>query len=304
MNESTHPSPEVLAAFVDGRLSGGVRAEVVTHLDRCHDCYEVFAATVRFQGEEAPRGKVLRPARFGAPQWVWWTAAAAAVLVVAIVAPVVWQEVGPGAADGEGEVLPATADLASALGSAGAGSSADASGLLPDGFAFAGGPGPQAVAVRAGVRLMDLAAAARGLELDGASAALEGLTTLLAETAVYGELEDELDAAREALAEGDARALERAVRRLETGAEGALDPFYLAFGKWAEAGRLAAASGETELFRSPAFVGFLEELRERELSGPVSEGVDRVEELTAGEPGPEELRELERAFGQLILGTA
>ncbi|HUP24907.1 MAG TPA: zf-HC2 domain-containing protein, partial [Thermoanaerobaculia bacterium] len=72
MNEFNHPSPEALAAFVDGRLSGDPRDQVMAHLDRCRDCYEVFAETVRFQRQEEPRGRVLRPARFGAPQWVWW----------------------------------------------------------------------------------------------------------------------------------------------------------------------------------------------------------------------------------------
>ena len=303
MNESTHPSPEVLAAFVDGRLAGDARAEVVAHLDRCRDCYEVFAGTLRFQRQEEPRGRVLRPARFGAPRWVWWTAAAAAVLVVAIVVPVAWEDLGLGGTDDEGEVLLATAELASALGSAGAACSADASGLLAGGFAFAGGTGPQEAALRAGVRLMDLAAAARGRELDGAGEALEGLARLLADAGLDRALEDDLDAAREALAEADALALERAVGRLEDGAEGALDPFHLALGKWAEAGRLAAASGENALFRSAPFVGFLEALGERDLPEPWAEAVRRVEELTAGEPGPGELRALERTLGRLIVGA-
>ena len=300
MNESTHPSPEALAAFVDGRLSGAARSEMVAHLDRCRACYEVFAETVRFQGEEEPRGKVLRPSRLGAPQWVWWTAAAAAVLVVAIALPVVWQDLGPGGLDGEGEDLPATAELASALGPTGTGSSADASVMLPDGHAFAG-PAPRTVALRAGVRLMDLAVASRGWKLDGVNAALEGLASVLADTATYGAFEDELDAAREALSEGDARALERAVRRLEASAEGRLDPFHLALGKWAEAGRLAAGSGERNFFRSPEFTEFLETLGDRELSAPAAEAVVRIEELTRRELGPEELDELEAAFRRMIV---
>lgn len=45
MSKSTshHPDPEVLAAFVDGRLRGDERRAVVEHLDRCPECYEVFA---------------------------------------------------------------------------------------------------------------------------------------------------------------------------------------------------------------------------------------------------------------------
>jgi len=301
MNEFNHPSPEVLAAFVDGRLSGGARSEVVVHLDRCRDCYEVFAETVRFQGEEAPRGKVLRPARFGAPQWVWWTAAAAAVLVVAILAPVVWQEVGPGAADGEGEVQLATAELASALEPGGAGIAAAAWEGWPEGLGFAG-LGRQTVSVRAGVRLMDLAAAARVGELGAADPALGNLADLLASAGAAGELEEDLDAARKALRNGDAEALGRAAARLEAGVEAALDPFHLAFGKWAEAGRLAAASGQAEFFRSPAFTGFREALGEREPPQPVARVLGEIDALVRDERGPSvHLESLEEQFRRLVL---
>jgi hypothetical protein len=301
MNESTHPSPAVLAAFVDGRLSGDPRAEVVAHLDRCRDCYDVFAETVRFQREEAPRGRVLRPARFGAPQWVWWTAAAAAVLVVAIVVPVVWEDLGLGGADGEGEVLPATAELASALEAGGAGIATAAWEGWPEGRGFAG-LGRETVSVRAGVRLMDLAAAVRAGELGAADAALRGLNDLFATAGAAKELEEDLDAAQKSLRDGDAEALGRAAARLEAGAEGALDPFNLAFGKWAEAGRLAAASGQAELFRSPAFTGFREVLGERELPQPVARVLGEIDALTRNEPGPSaNLEGLEEQFRRLVL---
>lgn len=302
MNESTHPSPAVLAAFVDGRLSGDPRAEVVAHLDRCRDCYDVFAETVRFQREEAPRGRVLRPARFGAPQWLWWTAAAAAVLVVAIVVPVVWEDLGLGGRDGEGEVRLASAELASALEAGGAGIATAAWEEWPEGLGFAG-LGRETVSVRVGVRLMDLAAAARSERLDGAGPVLRDLDRLLAGSAGADALEEDLDRVRQALEDGDALGLERAVSRLENSAEGVLDPLHLALGKWAEAGRLAAASGEAELFRSPAFTGFLETLGERELAEPAAAAVYRIEELTRQDPGPEELEELERTFGRWIMGV-
>jgi hypothetical protein len=303
MNESTHPSPEVLAAFVDGRLDGDARAEVVAHLDRCRDCYEVFAGTVRFQRQEEPRGRVLRPVRFGAPQWVWWTAAAAAVLVVAIVVPVVWEDLGLGGREGEGEVLLASAELALALAPGGPGTAAAPWAGWPGGLSFMGEPGGEAVALRVGVRLMDLAAAARSERLDGAGPVLQDLERLLAASAGADALEEDLDRVRKALEDGDARGLERAVARLETSAEGVLDPLHLALGKWAEAGRLAAAAGEATLFRTPVFAGFLETLDSRELDAPAAEALDRIEELTRQDPGPKELEELERIFGQWIIGV-
>jgi hypothetical protein len=303
MNESIHPSPEVLASFVDGRLAGDARAEVVAHLDRCRDCYELFAETVRFQGEEAPRGRVLRSARFGAPPWVWWTAAAAAVLVVAIVVPVVWEDLGLGGRDGEGAVLLATADLASALGPGGPGTAAAPWPGWPGGLTFMGEPGGESVALRVGVRLMDLTAAARSERLDGTGLVLRVLERLLAGAAGADALEEDLDRVRQALEDGDARKLERAVTRLETSAEGVLDPLHLALGKWAEAGRLAAASGEATLFRTPVFAVFLETLGKEELAEPAAAALDRIEELTRQDPGPGELDELEAAFRRLIVGA-
>jgi hypothetical protein len=302
MNEFHHPSPEALAAFVDGRLAGDERAEVVAHLDRCRDCYEVFAGTVRFQRQEEPRGRVLRPARFGAPQWVWWAAAAAAVLVVAIVVPVVWEELGLGGRDGEGEVRLA-AELASALEAGGIGASlATWEGWLAGERGFASVLDRERASFRVGVRLMDLAAVARAGELGAAGPALADLADLLASAGAAEELEEEIDAARKSLRGEDAEALGRAAARLEAGAEGALDPFNLAFGKWAEAGRLAAASGQAELFRSPAFTGFREVLGERELPEPVARVLGEIDALTRVEPrASEDIEGLEEMFGRLVL---
>lgn len=41
---SAHPTIEVIAAFIDGRLSAGERADVVAHLAGCRDCRETLAA--------------------------------------------------------------------------------------------------------------------------------------------------------------------------------------------------------------------------------------------------------------------
>lgn len=85
MTESSPcPEPEVLGAFIDGRLSGEERRRVVVHLDSCADCYEVFSETVRFQGEEEPRGRVISSSRFGSRRWHWPAVAAVAMILVAV----------------------------------------------------------------------------------------------------------------------------------------------------------------------------------------------------------------------------
>jgi hypothetical protein len=198
----------------------------------------------------------------------------------------------------------ASAELASALEAGGLPVSASAWEGWEDGKLFAGAVERDRVSFRAGVRLMDLAAAAQAWELGGESRALDDLTGRLREAGVAGQLETDLDAAREALADGDARALARAVERLERASESALDPFYLAFGKWAEAGRLAAESGKAKLFRSPAFSDFQDKLRERNLPGPVGEALHAVDEvLRGGAESSGELDELATRF-EILIGRA
>ena len=84
------PTDEDLAAFLDASLSARERARVVEHLARCESCYEVFAGAARVLGElgeEVPAGgagKVLRFLRHlprGIRRRGRWLAAAAALAV-------------------------------------------------------------------------------------------------------------------------------------------------------------------------------------------------------------------------------
>lgn len=47
-----HPDAQQLASFLEGRLTGEVKARVVAHLARCTDCAEVFADAAAFQAED------------------------------------------------------------------------------------------------------------------------------------------------------------------------------------------------------------------------------------------------------------
>lgn len=307
MNESNHPSPENLAAFVDGRLSGEERRGVVAHLDACPDCYEVFAETVRFQGEEQPRGQVLRPPRLAAKRWLGWAAAAAAVVAVAIALPILRMEPERPAhtARAGGELVLSSEALVAELAAGGEGTpAAGAWEGWPQGLGFAGDLDRERVSFRAGVWLMDLSLAARDGHAGAAEVALAGLADVLERAEATPELSKELEAARRHLEDRDFEALGNATAGLEAGAEELLEPDRLAIGKWAEAGRLAALAGNRSFFRSPAFAGFREELGARELSGPVRRALDRIDELTPAEAGPPEaMDELAAAF-EVLVGVA
>jgi hypothetical protein len=168
--------------------------------------------------------------------------------------------------------------------------------------AFAGaGLTEEAVAFRTGVLLVDLHVTIHAGETGNAEVALAKLTETLEPPGLQKELEKPMERARRAAERGRFDSLDKAAAELETGAEELLDPFHLAFGKWAEAGRLAAVVGDRAFLRSPEFVGFREEVEERELPAPVAEALAEIDALTRGGlDSPEAMEELERSFGRLI----
>lgn len=306
MSESTshHPDPEVLAAFVDGRLRGDERRAVVEHLDRCPECYEVFAETVRFQGEEEPRGELVRPARFSGRPWLWAAAAAAVAFVAILALPILrMAPERPVVTGPEGiELVLSSAALAREMDLESAPAPATLVwGGWPEGLGFAGGLDRETAAFRVGVRLVDLRVALREEDAETARALVEELAGSLDAAGASAEVEARIQAARDAAETGRLDALEGAVGSIEAATEELLDPFALAFGKWAEAGHLAAAAGDRDFFLAPVFADFQDELRERDLREPVTRRLREIADRTRGDLGPpEEMEALETLFRNLV----
>ncbi len=268
-----HPPSETLAAFVDGSLARAERRAVVEHLDACPDCYEVFAETVRFLQEEEPRGEVVpigrevdRP-RFLRP--LYWTAAAiAAVLLAVVIVPGLLPDGEPGA--GGEELL--TARLAGSLGNA----EKAAGAVMETGPPSVPGMGPWSTgppsAFRIGVRLTDLRVALAAGDREAAQRAAADLE------AIDPDLGRSIDGRRW---RGTTR---RAVSAIELSVDEA-DRDELIAGARAEAGRLAAASGDASFFGTP-------------------EGLAAYEALVArlGEEAPaiDDLETLEEEFAQWV----
>lgn len=304
MSESSPcPEPEVLAAFLDGRLSGKERRRVVAHLDACGDCYELFSEAVRFQGEEEPRGRLVGAERFGRPRWLWPAVAAAAVLVVLVAVPILRMEserpVVATLTGGEEAVssrqlvaslaVPDTAELASALRP-----------RLAEGPGFAERTSREAAAFRAGVWLVHVQAAGRAAEADPAEKGLRELAATLEDAGVAARLDEDV---REALAAAKAERfgdVAEAAGAIERRTRALLPPLPLALGAWAEAGRLAAATGDTAYFASPGFAMLYERTADADLPASVGESLTRIRELAQdGEVDPAELEELEEQFREL-----
>lgn len=269
-----HPPAETLAAFVDGRLARAERRAVIEHLDACPDCYEVFAETARFLQDEEPRGEVVpigresdRP-RFLRP--LYWTAAAiAAVLLAVVIVPGLLPDGEPAADE---ELL--TARLAGSLENPEVAAGAvmetarapETNVQVPSVL----GMGPLTLGrpsiFRVGVRLTDLrvaVAAGDRVAARRAGADLEPLTPDLA-LAIGGERWQ--DSTRQAVS-----AIERSVD--------AADRDELVAGARAEAGRLAAASGDVSFFTTPegrvAYAGLAERLGEE---APAIDDLEALEE--------------------------
>lgn len=297
------PEPEVLAAFIDGRLAGEERRRVVEHLDACGDCYELFSATLRFQGEAESRGRLLGRGRFPAQRWVW-AAAAAAVLLVLAALPLL--RLGPDRLaprpDAEGASL--VADLTSSI------EVADRTALaralrraLPGGeLGFAPErPTRETTAFRAGTWLVEIRVAARVRDSGAASRALDALAQTLAAGGLGTKLEEPLAAAAVAAREGRFSELERDAVELEAALRELLEPSVLAFGAWAEAGRLAASVGDREFFRSDPFRSSGADAGAQRLAQGADASVAEIRALAGdGEVEPDELARLRSVLQDLV----
>lgn len=76
---SACPEPEVIGAFVEGRLGAWKRWKMTRHLDRCETCRDDVAALADFAAAPAAANVVQFPT---APARRWWTAAAASLVTI------------------------------------------------------------------------------------------------------------------------------------------------------------------------------------------------------------------------------
>lgn len=303
--QGVHPGDERLAAFVDGRLPSRERERIVAHLASCEECFEVFSGTVGVQTEEAEESEsVVSPPYWPAKRALWrrpvvwrrWmpaaALAAAAAVTVVIMAP--WERSSP-ASELPVKVLASTVTGADTAATVKQG--IDAHGwrqtLGPESLGTA-----EATAFSLGVRVVELEVALtagdrasseiltyrvdsllRNVELGEVVghtyfSGPGGLRDLLGEQVPTTAL---LDLHREADMILSSRSDE---------GQSFVDPFWYAFGKWAEAGYLAAVTGREGHFRSPEHQRFRRELERANLPDSIEQALDQLDELLqAGESG-------------------
>lgn len=105
------PEPEMLAAFIDGRLDAEERRKVIDHLSDCDDCRDIVVAAhelERYDGASA-RTRVVQ-GQFGSRRWIAAAAslAAAATLILIFAQPLRERFSRPGGIE---SLVAASADL-------------------------------------------------------------------------------------------------------------------------------------------------------------------------------------------------
>jgi hypothetical protein len=258
---STDPNAdlELLAALIDGRLSGEERARAVKLLAESDESLEVFANVVRDQRAEGAKVIPMRPSRRW-NQWKIYVPVAAAAAVAIIMIPRLVNRLGT-------ESL--AARYAMELTDAPHFSDALREGWTERGWSVTRGVGREApgtpLAVepkyvfRLGVRSVDLQVSLRR----GDTALAARLTNEMIATLSNVQMAEDVSLGYDELktrisTDGIDRSIERASSLEEDLRERVGNPSLFAFGQWTSAAELAARTRDTSFFESERGIRYIQ----------------------------------------------
>jgi hypothetical protein len=302
-----------MAAFIDGRLEGDERQQMLVHLNRCERCYELFTETVRCQQEEelqtgggggvdtgqlgeSPSGGGGGALRRG--PWGRWPAVAGLAASLVVAAGVVFILLSPGSMPRTSQELVARLGNGTDLAQVGSASSALSTtrGITED-------REDAQRAFRLGVSLVDLSVAISvGDATDSVDRAQSSMLLAEEEPFCTREVVPAFAELKKALEAGASRmALATLATTFESQLMGCLlqpDP-WLPLGRWAAAGYLAAKNDDAAYFAPRSvrrFPGQLEGVDESYLSAELA----AVESKLERRPSQAELQPLKEVFRDLI----
>ena len=284
---------ELIAAFIDRRMSPEDRQAFMRRLDEEEALYEVFVETVRYRDQESGRPATVVEHPAARRQWSR-LAAIAAVLAVAVATPVLLRNLVD---DEYAEVLTADDRLGRGLGVE----------WFEQGWSRTRGVGlnrpEQDVAFRVGVQAVDLEIALRLERRDEAATLARRLEADLGALELSQPLRLCYEGVRELLAGGAPR---QEIVTL-TGSTGCLFAEHFPdletahrLGRWAEVGRLAARSGNRELLASRSFARDLRRLRAGDWDDRVAAEMETIAGLLEAPAERWDLARLEAAFTAVI----
>lgn len=283
---------ELIAAFIDKKLSGEERQAFMERLDKEEALYEVFVETVRFRDQESGRGAEVVEHLAGRRRW--FVPAAAAALLALAVTPLLIRNLS---SKSYAEALVADGRLDEHLGE----------GWYEQGWSEMRGvqPGRDEVetAFRLGVRVVDLEVALRTGNLGDALILIGRIHFQLGEVDLSGPLRSSYSELQQRIEAGEgadsALALAETAETYVGDYLSGGDRFYQ-LGKWAEAGNLAARSGNRHLLGSRPFVEMLDEFRRHVWTERIDGDLARLSKTLGIAPEELDLLELEEAFVSII----
>jgi len=296
--------PDLLAAFIDGRLSGAERERVVKLLSESEAAFEVYADAVRarmyLDADAIIPIPVRPPVTVRRPRWLTTGAplAAAAALLIAVLPRVVSNPAATFAMRAESIAQPLTdrPQLAVALRSA-----LDE----PRWSATRGGVSAfvdSTAALRLGARATDLQVALAVGDREGAHRVVAEMVNLLdsvnlsdAARAEYGEI-------RKRIATGDSTsALIGAAATADEHLRDFLDSRWYGVGKWLAAGELAARAHSADFFKSSETTRFIEAaIRSGGFAPDEVEALRQVERVAKRGITEDEFETVRATFARLI----
>jgi hypothetical protein len=309
-----HPEPAELAAFIDGRLSRTERTHIADHVTACADCYEVFAEAVHILDEEEspeeaevpPSAEIILHPR---AHWGRWVAAPAALAAAAALALVLGF---PGLREGLGWSAPSAATLAARLDVHGdRGLRLEKDWETNRGWRVFRGAGeavelaPQTQATfRVGALAMDLLTVLRLQDRDNAAETALDLQSSLAkilftegQQEAFGQLAERLKDQKQDLAPltREAAKEEAELARELDSPDGAY-----ALGRWAEAGRLAAAGGDLNALRRWGFRHFPGRFELAKLPPPIAAELEPLRKKLKAGVEASDVPAIEKGFAALV----
>ena len=296
--------PDLVAAFIDGRLSGAERERVVRLLAESEEAFEIYADAVRARADLDAEAiiplPIPDPVPIRRPRWLMAGAplAAAAALLIAVLPRVVPNPAATFAMRADAITQPLTdrPQLAMAL----------RSGLdEPRWSATRGGPSTfvdTTAALRLGARATDLevAIAVGDRERAGRLVAemvelLDSVTLSDATRAEYGELRKRINTG------GSISSIKAAAVTADEHLHDFLESRWYGTGKWLAAGELAARAHSADFFKSSETARFLKAaIRSGEFAPDEVEALRQVEGAAKRGIAENEFETVRETFAKLI----
>ncbi|HUQ81759.1 MAG TPA: hypothetical protein VM076_11495 [Gemmatimonadaceae bacterium] len=305
MDVSDELDLDLIAALIDGRLSGAERERAVKQLSESEAAFEVYADALRVRPDlEIPDAKVIpisRPqGRPGLPWRAIGSLAAAAVVLIAVVPSFIARRDAAAFDAPSSEITMALArrpDISTRLGA-----DWDSRGWSVTRGEYASLV-DTTVAFRLGVRAVDLSVAISLGDTDRASRLTSEIVESLNRVqlselakAEYVDLRTQLQPGERGAAQLTERAA-HAERTLDT----LMDSYWFRFGRWVAAGELAASTQTPEFFTEPRTARFLNVAAKRDgLERADAEALNRISALSRSATTGENFDTLRQLFVTLI----